>query len=208
MQEISPIFYIVVLIFSVVIHEIAHGYAALHFGDTTAKYQGRLTLNPIKHLDLFGSILLPLLLIMTKAPFLIGWAKPVPYNPNNFRPEDRRKGTFWVASAGVLANLSIAVFFGLIIRLSPFVGFIPSGTINLLAVVVSVNIVLAVFNLVPIPPLDGSKILFSILGYKALKLERLFERYSMIVILIFVFFVWQLITPVIFKLFTVITGIS
>ena len=111
MQGISPIFYIIVLIMSVVIHEVAHGYAALKYGDTTAKYAGRLTLNPLKHLDLYGSVIIPLLLVITNAPFLIGWAKPVPYNPNNFRPEDRRAGTFWVASAGILANLALAVFF-------------------------------------------------------------------------------------------------
>lgn len=207
MQGIDSVFYIVILIMSVVIHEIAHGYAALHFGDTTAKHQGRLTLNPLKHLDMFGSVLLPLLLIITKAPFLIGWAKPVPYNPENFHPVDRRRGTLWVAAAGILANLALAVFFSLVIRLVS--AFTPSlaGVVPLAGSIVLVNIVLAFFNLVPIPPLDGSKILFAALGYKSLKIERFFEKYSMIFLLVFIFFLWQFITPVIFWLVGAITGL-
>ncbi len=206
MQEISPIFYIVVLIMSVVIHEVAHGYAALHFGDTTAKHQGRLTLNPLKHLDMFGSVILPLLLIVSHAPFLIGWAKPVPYNPNNFRPQDHRKGTLWVASAGILANLAIAVFFGIVIRI--IMAFLPNliSIVPMAEVIVLLNIVLAFFNLVPIPPLDGSKILFSALGYKSLKLERFFEKYSLIFLLVFIFFLWDFLTPLIFRLASLITG--
>ena len=99
---------------SVVIHEVAHGYSAYLLGDNTAYQRGRLTLNPIKHLDLFGSIILPLLLLVMHTNFLIGWAKPVPYNPNNLR--DPKKGTFIVSIAGILANILIAVIFGLMIR--------------------------------------------------------------------------------------------
>ena len=193
---------------SVVIHEIAHGYAALHYGDHTAEYQGRLTLNPLKHLDLYGSVLLPVLLIVTNAPFLIGWAKPVPYNPANFKPEERRVASIWVASAGILANIAIAVFFSIIIRLSGSFHFIPESFIPLASVIVLLNIVLAIFNLIPIPPLDGSKILFGLLGYKALKFERFFERYSILVLLFFVFFLWQFITPVIYLIFSLLTGLS
>ncbi len=208
MQEISPIFYVVVLIMSVVIHEIAHGYAALRFGDHTAEYQGRLTLNPLKHLDLYGSIILPLLLILTQAPFLVGWAKPVPYSPENFAPAKRQIATIWVASAGILTNLAIAVFFAIIIRLAVAGILIPANFVPLCGVIVFLNIVLAIFNLMPIPPLDGSKILFSLGGYKMLKVERFFEKYSLVALLIFVFFLWQYITPVIYFIFEILTGLS
>lgn len=208
MAEINSIFYILVLIMSVVIHEIAHGYAALHYGDHTAEYQGRLTLNPIKHLDLYGSILLPVLLIVTHAPFLIGWAKPVPYNPANFKPEERRVASIWVAAAGILANIAIAVFFSAVIRLAGVVTFIPESIIPLAGVIVLLNIVLAIFNLIPIPPLDGSKILFGLLGYKSHRFERFFEKYSIFVLLFFVFFLWQFITPVVYLIFKSITGLS
>jgi len=101
---------------SVVIHEVSHGFMAERFGDKTARFAGRLTLNPLKHLDMFGSILLPALLVLTHSPFLFGWAKPVPYNPDNL--SNRKWGTIAVAAAGVLANFFIAIFFGLVIRFS------------------------------------------------------------------------------------------
>lgn len=191
---------------SVVIHEVAHGYAALYFGDKTAEYAGRLTLNPIKHLDLFGSIILPILLILTKAPFLIGWAKPVPYNPANLR--DRKKGTLWVASAGILANLTIAIFFGLLVRASVATGILSPTFISLASIIVLLNVVLAVFNLMPIAPLDGSKIFFTLLGRTGDKLMAFSEKYSLFLVLIFIFFVWRLIVPVIYLLFTLITGLE
>jgi hypothetical protein len=110
MQETSPIFYILVLIISVIIHEIAHGYAALHYGDHTAEYQGRLTLNPLKHLDPYGSVILPLLLLLTHAPFLIGWAKPVPYNPDNFNPANRRNFSFKISHTRFLRVVANQIF--------------------------------------------------------------------------------------------------
>ncbi len=206
MQDLNPIFYIVVLIMSVVIHEVAHGYAALYFGDKTAEYQGRLTLNPLKHLDPFGSVILPLILVLTNAPFLIGWAKPVPYNPNNLR--DKFKGTLWVASAGILANLAIAVFFGLMIRLSLAFSILGPAFVSLASVIVLLNVVLAIFNLVPIPPLDGSKILFTLLGKNGRKVEALMEKYSLFFLLIFIFWLWNFVSPVIFWMFELITGVS
>lgn len=206
MSGINPIFYIAVLIMSVVIHEVAHGYAALRYGDTTAKYAGRLTLNPLKHLDMLGSIILPGLLILSGAPFLIGWAKPVPYNPNNFREKDRRRGTLWVASAGILANLAVAVFFSLVIRVSSAFGLSPNTVVPISAVVVLLNIVLAIFNLMPIPPLDGSKILFSFSDRRG-QIERFLEKYSMLFLLVFIFFLWKFISPLIFSLFKMLTGI-
>ncbi len=206
MQDLNPIFYIVVLLMSVVIHEVAHGYAALYFGDQTAKYQGRLTLNPLKHLDPFGSVILPLILVLTNAPFLIGWAKPVPYNPENLR--DKFKGTLWVASAGILANLAIALFFGLLIRLAISLSILGPTFVSLASIVVLLNIVLAIFNLIPIPPLDGSKILFTLLGSKGGKIQALAEKYSLFILLIFIFWLWDFVSPVIFWMFRLITGVS
>ena len=103
MQATDAVFYIVILVMSIVIHEVSHGFVAEYFGDKTARYAGRLTLNPLKHLDLFGSVLLPVLLVISNAPFLFGWAKPVPYNQDNL--SNKKWGTISVAAAGVLANL-------------------------------------------------------------------------------------------------------
>ena len=150
------IFQIVVFLFSVVIHEVSHGVMALRLGDDTAKNLGRLTLNPIPHLDPIGSILLPFLLIATGSPFVIGWAKPVPYNPMGLH-KDLKYGPLKVALVGPGSNLAIAVIMGLIIRLGS--GFLNEVAIALLVQIVFINVLLAVFNLIPIPPLDGSKIL-------------------------------------------------
>jgi Zn-dependent protease len=191
---------------SVVVHEVAHGYAALYFGDKTAEYAGRLTLNPLKHLDPFGSVILPLILVISNAPFLIGWAKPVPYNPANLR--DQKKGVLWVASAGILVNLAIAIFFGLVIRLSVATGILGPSFVSLASVIVLLNIVLAIFNLIPIPPLDGSKILFTLLGNSGRKLEALSTKYSLFILLFFIFFLWKFISPIVYSLFALITGLS
>ena len=187
-----------------VIHEVAHGYAALQFGDSTARYAGRLTLNPIAHIDWFGSVLLPLLLVLSHAGFVIGWAKPVPVNPYNF--SHRRLGEGVVAAAGPLANLLLALCFGLLIR---FIGptlALPASFIDLAAIVVITNIVLAVFNLLPLPPLDGSKILFTILPNRFSRLRDGLERQGIFLVLIFIFFFWQTIYPLVPFLFSLITG--
>lgn len=190
---------------SVVVHEVSHGYAALYFGDTTAKHLGRLTLNPIKHLDWFGSVLLPILLIVVNAPFLFGWAKPVPYNPNNLR--NFRWGSFAVAGAGVLANFLIALIFSVIMRLGPNFDA-PESFYAITSTIVLMNLALMLFNLVPIPPLDGSKLLFAFLPYSTLKLQENLERYGFIIFIIFViYFAKWLYIPLSF-LFNLLTGAS
>lgn len=149
------LFYIAALVMSVVLHEVAHGWMANYLGDPTARYAGRLTLNPISHIDPFGSVILPAILVLSSSPFLIGWAKPVPYNPHNLR-RGGRWGEALVAGAGPATNFAIALFCALLIRLS-----FPGS--ELLLQIVLMNIMLAIFNLIPIPPLDGSKILSDIL---------------------------------------------
>jgi Zn-dependent protease len=188
---------------SVVIHEVSHGFMAEYFGDKTARFAGRLTLNPIKHLDLFGSILLPGLLLITGSPFLFGWAKPVPYNPYNL--SNQKWGTIAVASAGVIANFSIAIIFGLILRFS--VGMnVPEGFDFIISSIVIVNLGLAIFNLIPIPPLDGSKIFFNLLPRSFLKMVNFFESYSLVLIIIFIVFFSNYLYPVLTFLFHLITG--
>ncbi len=207
MELIQGIFYVVILMLSVIIHEIAHGYAALSQGDPTAKLSGRLTMNPIKHLDPIGSIFLPLILVLTNAGFIIGWAKPVPYNPNNLR--NFKWGTLLVASAGIISNLVLAIVFGLLIRFSPVLGLTAPGILQAFSAIVIVNIILAIFNLIPIPPLDGSKILFSLLPSKYYNVQRFLEQYSLVILLFFIFFLWQSIAmPILYFLFLLLTGIS
>ncbi|HEY4715038.1 MAG TPA: site-2 protease family protein [Candidatus Paceibacterota bacterium] len=206
MQEINTIFYIVILIMSVIIHEISHGYAAKFLGDNTAEYAGRLTLNPLKHLDPIGSVLVPLILIISKAGFVFGWAKPVPYNEFNLR--NRKWGTVVVASAGIISNLTLALLFGLLIRISISMDFASPAFLSISGLIVLVNIVLGIFNLIPIPPLDGSKILFSLLPAGWRRVQIILEQYSLVVLIIFIFFGWQYLSPVIFGLFKFLTGVS
>ena len=201
----DAVFYIAILVMSIVIHEVSHGFMAEYFGDKTARYAGRLTLNPLKHLDLFGSVLLPGLLVISNAPFLFGWAKPVPYNPDNL--SDRKWGTIWVAAAGVLANFSIALLFGIIIRLTSGLAM-PADFYFITSVIVAVNLALGIFNLVPIPPLDGSKILFSLLPYSFSQIIMFFEQYSLALLLLFIVFFANYLAPILAFLFTLITGLA
>ncbi len=213
MQAIDGIFYVVILIMSVVIHEFAHGYMAYRLGDNTARLSGRLTLNPIKHLDLFGSIILPLLLILSSAGFVIGWAKPVPYNPANLR--NRKSGTIWVSIAGIAANIIIAVVFGLLLRFGTSFGippYIADPTLihpfyKITTIIVLTNLVLALFNLIPIPPLDGSKILFSLLPNSLRSVQNFLEKWGIFVLLLFILTLWGSVAPLVFAAFSWITGI-
>lgn len=200
----DTIFFIAILIMSVVIHEVSHGFVALRFGDRTALYAGRLTLNPIKHLDMFGSVILPLLLVLTNSPFLFGWARPVPYNPENLT--NKKWGTIAVAAAGISANLFIAFFFGLLLRFSSGSG--ASGSfVSIISSIVLVNLGLAIFNLVPIPPLDGSKILFSLLPDSFYQFVSFMEQYSLVLILVFIVFFAGSLYPILAYIYHLITGI-
>ena len=207
-MQIDIIFQILILIFSVIIHEISHGFVALSFGDKTAQYAGRLTLNPFKHLDWFGSVVLPLALYLTHAGFMIGWAKPVPYNPYNLRKRNIAEPL--IALSGPVSNLFVASLFGLMIRgLMRFGYSIDSPLVGIFGFVVLINVGLAIFNLIPIPPLDGSKILFALLPIKAKHtFHGISEKYGLLIILAAVMFLPNFISPIIFFLFKLITGIN
>jgi len=198
------IFSLIVLLFSVMIHELAHGYVAYSLGDPTAKYAGRLTLNPLKHLDLFGSIILPLLLFVAGSPFLFGWAKPVPVNPYNFR--DKKYGEIKVSLAGPVSNFLLAIVFGLILRFIPENIILANpGILLSLGFIVSINIWLAVFNLIPVPPLDGSWILFSFLYPKFENVKIFLRQYGTVVLVLLILFggsAWFAITSILFQLIT------
>jgi Zn-dependent protease len=167
----TTLFTIIVLVISVIIHEVAHGWAANALGDPTAKLQGRLSLNPVRHIDPVGSILIPAILVITNSSFLFGWAKPVPYNPYNLK--NQRWGEAIVGAAGVFTNLLLAVIFAGVVRVTASAGMFDFAM--LAALVVSVNLSLGLFNLLPIPPLDGYTVLRGILPYSMSMKMREFE---------------------------------
>ncbi|MCH7883448.1 site-2 protease family protein [Patescibacteria group bacterium] len=204
MQGIDFIFSITILIMSVVIHEVSHGYVANSLGDPTAKYAGRLTLNPLKHLDPFGSVILPTITYLLGG-FIIGWARPVPYNPYNL--SNQRWGPAIVGAAGPLANIFIAIVFGILIRIEGFLP-LPAGFLQIATIIVFINLLLAFFNLIPIPPLDGSKVLFAFLPYRWSYVQDFLEQWGLVLLLIFIFFFFRLLLPVVFVMFRIITGLS
>ena len=208
LQTPPIIFALIVLIFSIIIHEISHGYVADMLGDPTARLAGRLTLNPLKHIDPVGSIIVPI--ITSLGGFTFGWAKPVPFNPFNLK--NRRSGELVIALAGPASNLFIAFVFGLIVRVGANLGTtnFAATFLQLCAYIVLINIALATFNLIPIPPLDGSKIIFAAFPPtpKWMRIRASIEHYSIWLVLIVVIFLWQFIVPVIPILFKVFTGIS
>lgn len=201
-MQLDVIFSLLVLVLSVVVHEVSHGFAANYLGDPTARLAGRLSLNPLKHIDPIGSVLVPILLFFTNAGVMFGWAKPVPVNPYNLRG---KYGEAIVAAAGPLSNIGLAIVFGLLVRLAG--ELLPPSFLHITVLVVVINIVLAIFNLVPIPPLDGSKILFAFLPYHQQRLRETLERYGFFIVLIFIVFLWQYLTPVIEWIFSLLTGI-
>ena len=202
------LFLIIILIFSIVIHEVSHGVMANYLGDPTAKYAGRLTLNPIPHIDPIGSIILPGILIMMNmilpgGGIIFGWAKPVPINPYNFR--DQKYGSAKVALAGPAANLVIALVFGLSLRFFPVLVAFP-GFDLMFSYIVYINILLAVFNLLPVPPLDGSHILFTFLPPGMENIKIFLSQFGLFILLFIIFFFFQWIVLIINWIFALIVG--
>jgi Zn-dependent protease len=165
-------------IFSIVLHEVAHGYAAYRLGDPTAKMSNRLTLNPIAHVDLVGSIILPLVLVFSHSPVVLGWAKPVPFNPYYFR--DPKKGVMIVGAAGPLTNFALALISGVLFRIVAPIG---GAAIPLfLAYFCVTNVALGVFNLIPIPPLDGSRVMYGLLRGEWFDRYMRLEPYGFVIV--------------------------
>ena len=197
MEGISQFQYVVLMIpallIAMIVHELGHGYTAYKLGDNTPKIAGRLTINPIPHLDIFGSIIFPAILILLKAPFIFGWAKPVPINPFNFKKLDYRKGMALTALMGPLSNIITAVIFAVLfhitINLTNYLPYTINKTvltplILFFTLTVNINIIIAIFNLLPIPSFDGWRILLSFLPFKLeRKLENL-EFYGVFIVLI------------------------
>ena len=224
MQGINYIFIVAILILSVVIHEVSHGYIAYLLGDPTAKRSGRLSMNPFKHLDLTGSFIVPLMLVLLKSSFVFGWAKPVPYNPYNLK--NQKWGPGLVAVSGPLSNFLIAGVFGLVSLFLPLdqtvkteiglaavngaaifgAGYAPA-LFYFSSMVVWINVFLGIFNLIPIPPLDGSKVLFSFLPYKWTNAQIFLEKYGFFILIFFLFSFSSILLPVISFLFKSFLGI-
>jgi Zn-dependent protease len=177
------------VLFSIVIHEVSHGWMASKLGDDTAKNMGRLTLNPLVHIDPIGTIILPFIMIILGGP-VFGWAKPVPFNPYNFDPRvNRRNGIMWVGIAGPASNFTIAFVASFVLVFSErFLSGLPAllyiSIFQLAQVLVLINLILGFFNLIPIPPLDGSKVLMRFLPQR-LELQYLkLERYGMLILIL------------------------
>jgi len=199
---------IVVLLFSLIVHEVAHGYMALHLGDTTARDSGRLTFNPIPHIDIFGTIIFPVILIVIQSPVLFGWAKPVPVNP--WRVQGGKKGLAKVSAAGPGSNFLLAVIFGLIFRIYSTGSGISSPISRILFFAVFINIILGIFNSMPIPPLDGSKILMAYLPEHVADRYSSLQRYGFLILffLLFIGLFDLVILPIARILLTLIIGFS
>ncbi len=187
---------ILCLVVAIVLHELSHGLAAYAFGDRTAKYAGRLSLNPIHHIDPMGSIFLPLLLFFTHAPFLIGWAKPVPVNFMNLKPQ--RIGVFFVAFAGPLMNIILALIAGVLWKTGILSGEVANTAIQ-------INVILAAFNLLPILPLDGGRMITCFLPQNH-KLFRFFDRFGLVIVIGALMIFSGLIHKIIFAIADTILG--
>ena len=210
-MPIDLIFGLVILIVSVILHEVAHGYMANWLGDPTARLAGRLTLNPLVHIDLTGSIILPALLVFTHSPLLIGYAKPVPYNPYNL-PGKYDEGL--VAGAGPATNILLALLFAALIRFGG-VSMTPE-MLSAFSTIVYINMLLALFNLIPIPPLDGSKVLSAFLpgglgrAYDSFRasFERIGVLTGTLLILVLFYFLLPSFSSLLISLFSILTGIA
>jgi len=203
-SSISFIFSLAVLVMSVVIHEVSHGWMAYILGDPTAKMAGRLTLNPIKHIDPVGSILVPLVLSLLPGGVVFGWAKPVPYNPYNLQAG--KYGPAYVALAGPLSNLIIALIFGLALRFGWAVALLGPTVAPIISTIVLVNIMLALFNLIPVPPLDGSTVLFTLLPFRSRLIET-FYHYQLVIILAIIILAGFILDRLVLFFYALITGL-
>ena len=203
---------ILILILSIVLHEVAHGYAANWLGDPTARLAGRLSPNPLLHIDPMGSVIIPALLFLSGSQFLFGYAKPVPYNPYNLR--NQKWGEALVAVAGPLTNLLLAFIFAIIIRFASVLN-LSSAFMEMAGYVVFINILLAVFNIIPFPPLDGSKVIIPFLPYQlayryqmfARKIENLGFVAVFLTVMIFMLVLWKPFSVVVSTIYQVMVGI-
>lgn len=175
---------IIGFIFAVIIHEVSHGLVAERLGDPTARLMGRLTLNPLKHIDIVGSVILPITLLLMRSPFLFGWAKPVPVDPYNL--QHPKKDMALISLAGPLSNIVMALVLSLFLRIFA-ITFPQTEILTLFVYLIGFNIALAVFNLIPIGPLDGSKIVAGFLPQKySVKFNRILERYGILLIAVLI----------------------
>jgi Zn-dependent protease len=188
------IYKIIAFLIAISVHEAAHAWMANRLGDPTARLQGRMTLNPLKHLDLYGTIIVPLFLILFGSPFVFGWAKPVGFDPFNLK--NPRKDAGLISLSGPVANFITAVIFALIVRFTSSPFSILAILLPLFYLIIAINLVLAVFNLIPIHPLDGGKILVAILPPKeAEETDRFLNQYGLIIIFMLIFLSYRGVSP-------------
>jgi len=197
---------LVIFFFALVIHESAHAWMASRCGDNTARYAGRITLNPLPHIDPIGTIIFPLLLILSRSPFIIGWAKPVPINPLNFN--NPRVDLVRVGASGPLSNIGLAIASSFLVWILTYlpIGEIKNSLIIVLLFSVLINLLLAVFNLIPIPPLDGSQILSGLLPDHLVKRYEMITPYGFIILLFLLLtgLLWTIILPIVQLLYNIL----
>lgn len=197
-MNLSALSQIIAFLVALTVHEFSHALVANRLGDPTAKYSGRLTLNPLKHIDLLGTVLLPLILLISRSPFVFGWAKPVPVNAYNLRG---KYGELWVSLAGPAANFLTAAAISFFLRLAPsqMIASWTTDFYNLFIFILWTNIIIGVFNLIPIPPLDGSKVLLSLLPPAYNNVRDFVNQYGIILLMVFILFGGRLLLIVAFS---------